>query len=151
MDKTTWQLDDSMVERLFDEAYILPESNTVQSIPNQEEENTSPTISIGVQSGELAPQDKDFLTKVMAAVQVDMGLCQIIQTPKEQNVRSIVEVLTPQSKVILFGTHSPTTLTHYEVHQVEQFSILSADDLQTIQRDQGKKRLLWEALKTLFK
>lgn len=149
MEENTWELDEPFLYHLFDDAYLVDEFGASPAAP----ESPSPTssVTIVVSSTGFTPKDREFLSKIMAAVSTELKACNIIAHSNESPVSLLDLTIPNNSKTILFGLQPDSNQPFYNLTPYLGGFTLFADDLPVLRENQDKKRLLWEALKQLFK
>jgi hypothetical protein len=91
-----------------------------------------------------SPDDKALLSKILAAVRINLAAVKIVTQPALALASLAVY---SASKVLVFGAQSDG-LKSYEGVQAQGFTVLKADDLSAL--DDAKKKSLWLALKSMF-
>ena len=106
---------------------------------------------------EAAVNNRNFLTKILSAVQLDLDRdTLLVELPLGQPVGLLTDVRRkkPQS-VLVFGIAAPQLglqlqLSPYQPLDFQQMTLLFADALSVLEQDKEKKGLLWTALKTMY-
>ncbi|MEO6759284.1 MAG: hypothetical protein ABIO24_07500 [Saprospiraceae bacterium] len=106
---------------------------------------------------EAAVNNRNFLTKVLSAVQLSLDRDALfVELPVGQPVSLVMDVRRKKPQAVLvFGISAPQLGLHlhlspYQPLDFQQMTLLFADALSDLEQDKEKKGLLWTALKTMF-
>ncbi len=165
-----------------DTLYLIPEKKTLESGIEEEvkaeailpikEEVQKPVIAPPVVVEEvfvpqvnhqvlilvehLSEADKDLLTKIIAAVKLDLTKVEVLDlaTIGKANLRPVLSSRAVKQLVTfgipLFTINLEIPLIPYQVRTIQGVHFLYADMLSELQNDVPKKKALWGALKQMF-
>ena len=93
---------------------------------------------------DYSSDDKVLLARILGSVKQSLATVQVI-FQHTLSPQSIVDY--NPSKVLVFGAATPG-INPYEIHQIQGFDLIKADDLPVL--DDTRKKNLWNGLKTMF-
>jgi len=138
---------------LFEEpVYLIQNTQSVPKPVSAPSSHSQPSPSEGTQIAkkklivfctEATPDELAFLSKILDAIKLTPADYHIETGPLSPAIAS--------DKLLYFGQH-PQTGTHamYELLQIDNQIVLSADSLNVLQHDVSRKKLLWTALQKMF-
>jgi hypothetical protein len=102
-------------------------------------------ILIPIEWGAVSPEDRNTLSKILAAVKLKLEMVQIISVAAVS-----VEKLLPFSpaRVISFGVNLQPEVKPYDTTVLNDIKVIYADAIPAL--DDQKKRNLWLALRVMF-
>ena len=114
-------------------------------------------VLVVLQTREQNERLQELLTKIMAAVQIDLPKDALLLTIEAGKPYSFVKLAQEYEveKVLLFGTPLRQLGLHFELPpywltEVQGRQFLAVDDLDTISQDKKRKTALWKCLQELF-
>jgi DNA polymerase III psi subunit len=90
-------------------------------------------------------EQRTLLSKILASVKLSLSAVQIL-TADSFDLKLIPA--GSASRILIFGSATPPSITAYQPNQAQGFSVIKADDLAEL--DDQKKKNLWTALKAMF-
>ncbi|MBL7805573.1 MAG: hypothetical protein JNL02_17660 [Saprospiraceae bacterium] len=133
--------------------FLSPEN----SLPEHIEGSFARRVMVILSSDENLPDNRAFLTKVLAAAQLNLLQdCLLVEVPASGSIAlsGILKVKQP-TQVLVFGI-SPEQLGFriqvnlYQPFHFQHTSFLFAEKLGLVEPDKNRKGQLWRALQTLF-
>lgn len=141
-----------------DELYSLEKSSSLRKCASLGKNKKHCVILIKeTQHIILSKPDLTFLENILKAIQYTLEDVLIINVNNENlTIKEIQKEHIPE-KIILFNILpfeigiQDKNVHKYEVMELENFNILTADSLQVITQDIDKKKALWISLQRMFK
>ena len=113
-------------------------------------------LAVVYESSSATKESQQFLEKVLSAVSLSPEeVVHIIRKEAAPASLSSSEIWTSGSKLIFFGVWPADLGIHYAMEpyrplQVQERTILHADEIPQIAQDAHKKKALWTALQQMF-
>jgi hypothetical protein len=156
--ETLFNIDTTKIENgTIEHKPIVPIQNPVLATPIQSTVKTEPIPqkNLVIVVNTISTSEKELLNKILASVKKDLNNAQIIEL--STNPATNVSSFNAAKDIISFGVAMSKLggnllLFPYQVQNNSGRNYLIVDDLATIQVNQkDEKRLLWAALKSMFK
>jgi len=103
-------------------------------------------VLIACEWHELSSDECQLLSKILNSVNLSIDSVQLVSR-KEFDLNFIPAIIP--SAILSFGSRIPSITTHYEVAESSGIPVIIADSLANL--DDEKKKLLWSALRKVFK
>jgi|GEM_PF-1496550 len=118
-------------------------SSHFQASPSEDTQTQIAKKKLIVFCNEATPDELAFLSKILDAIKL---------TPADYHIETgPLSLAIASNKLLYFGQHPQTgTHTMYELLQIDNQIVLSADSLNVLQHDVSRKKLLWTALQKMF-
>ena len=156
--ETLFKIDSNKIENgTIENKPIVPTQIPINAKPIQSNIKTEsiPQKSLVIVVNTISKSEKELLSKILASVKKELNNAQIIEL--SNNPSANVSSFNAAKEIISFGVAmsklgSNLLLFPYQVQYNSGRNYLIVDDLATIQVNQkDEKRLLWAALKSMFK
>lgn len=104
-----------------------------------------PTVVVTKAWIEISDTEKELLSKILSALKLSLDKVQIHYQPD----LNLATLPGKPERIIYFGA-LPAGLSYYELIQTHNLALVAAEDLTTLQANEGARKRLWNALKQLF-
>lgn len=163
MSLDNFQLPPHLLSELYKNSLVVLEDKQLITDSLKEEDfnylgNNNNHILILVKDSEsvhLNDADLNFLTGILSACKLNMADVALLNMDKysDTSAKKIINYFVPKS-IISFDFEDLTDLkikkSKYEIHEINQTSILFSSSLNYISKNIDEKKKLWASLKTLF-